>query len=961
MQWFPRRVNNGKQELRLRLGQQQALTHLGQLALTEVPAQELLDEACRLLAAELRADLTAVLELVPDRGSFVLRAAVGWPHEQIGVWRVPTGPRSHSGYTLMSSRPVIMYDAARETRFEISPQMASQGVSSGLSTSIGSNGGTFGILCAHTYARRRFSEHDVTFLAGVASVLASALRRRVAEAESEKTHRVLEAVIEGTTDDVFVKDLDGRMVALNASAALTLGLPREEVIGRTLHEVMPRAMADMMAETDRLILERDTVETFEERVPVGDETAVFLATKGPYRARDGTVLGTFGIAHDITLRTKQEQELARSEERFRLAQEGARMGTWDVDLVTGITTWSDGLRTLYGVDADYPAGFEHLLPLVHPEDRERVTAEVTEADAHGVDFEFEFRIVRPSGEPCWLLARTSSFRGDDGELVRVLGVAVDITALKQGEQELRAAKEYADRLIETSNALVLVLDRDANIVTFNAAAEEITGYSREEVLGRSWDLLLPRDLYPEAWAELARLSEGGLPERYESPILTKSGHERLIFWQNSELRDLSDAVVGTVSFGIDMTEAALAKEQSEQAAQSLQLLETRLRQAEKLEAIGQLAGGVAHDFNNLLVAVRGSGELALERLARGEEGVADDLEEVLRSTDRGAALTRQLLAFGRRQVLNPEVLDLNDVVLQTSGLLERIIGENVELRTVVTESPVVVKADRGQLEQVITNLAINARDSMPDGGRVTIRVNTSDLDTDAAQLQALLSVSDGGSGIDAATAAHIFEPFFTTKGEKGTGLGLATVHGIVAQSGGQVELDTELGRGSTFTVSLPLLIGGLPAVPAVPKAVSRNGGSETVLLVEDDPTVRSIVSRMLGVRGYDIVEAASGEDAIRFFESGEHSIDLILSDLMMSGIDGRKTLECIREIDPETKVLYMSGYSEDLTIHSNGLESAAGFIQKPFTGDELATRVRELLDEASGLSRDPVHVSLVQA
>jgi two-component system, cell cycle sensor histidine kinase and response regulator CckA len=244
---------------------------------------------------------------------------------------------------------------------------------------------------------------------------------------------------------------------------------------------------------------------------------------------------------------------------------------------------------------------------------------------------------------------------------------------------------------------------------------------------------------------------------------------------------------------------------------------------------------------------------------------------------------------------------------------------------------------------------------------VTIRVNTSDLDTDAAQLQALLSVSDGGSGIDAATAAHIFEPFFTTKGEKGTGLGLATVHGIVAQSGGQVELDTELGRGSTFTVSLPLLIGGLPAVPAVPKAVSRNGGSETVLLVEDDPTVRSIVSRMLGVRGYDIVEAASGEDAIRFFESGEHSIDLILSDLMMSGIDGRKTLECIREIDPETKVLYMSGYSEDLTIHSNGLESAAGFIQKPFTGDELATRVRELLDEASGLSRDPVHVSLVQA
>jgi PAS domain S-box-containing protein len=625
------------------------------------------------------------------------------------------------------------------------------------------------------------------------------------------------------------------------------------------------------------------------------------------------------------------------------------MGTWDVDRVTGITTWSDGLRTLYGVDADYPAGLEHLRPLVHPDDRERVTAEVTEAYAHGVDFEFEFRIVRPCGDPCWLLARTSSFRGDDGELVRVLGVAVDITALKQVEHELRAAKEYADRLIETSNAIVLVLDQDANIVTFNRAAEEITGYKREEVLGRNWDLLLSRDRYPGPWAEFARLEEGGLPERLENPILTKSGDERPIFWQNSELRDLSNAVVGTVSFGIDMTEAALAKEQSEQAAQSLQLLETRLRQAEKLEAIGQLAGGVAHDFNNLLVAVRGSGELALERLARGDEGVADDLEEILRSTDRGAALTRQLLAFGRRQVLTPEVLDLNDVVLQTSGLLERIIGENVELRIVVTESPVVVKADRGQLEQVITNLAINARDSMPGGGQVTISVQTSDLDTDAA----LLSVGDTGSGIDAATAAHIFEPFFTTKGERGTGLGLATVHGIVAQSGGQVTLDTAPGRGSTFTVSLPLLLGSLPVAPAVPKALSRTGGSETVLLVEDDPTVRSIVSRMLGVRGYDIVEAACGEEAVGFFASGEHSIDLILSDVMMSGIDGRETLERIRAIDPETKVLYMSGYSEDLTIHSQGLEPATGFIQKPFTGDDLETRVRALLDEAPALT--PAH------
>ncbi|MDX6487286.1 MAG: hypothetical protein QOF43_2439, partial [Gaiellaceae bacterium] len=812
---------DSRDELRLRLGQQQALAHLSQLALTDAPAQELLDEACRVAAAELCADLAAVLELLPGRGSFRLKAAVGWPQAERGVWEVPAGPHSHSGYTLLSSRPVIMHDAGREKRFAVSPQMASQGVTSGLSTSIGSNGGTYGVLSAHTYLRRRFSEHDVTFLEGVANILSSALRRRAAEAEAEKTHRVLEAVIEGTTDDIFVKDLEGRVIAMNASAARRLGFPPEELVGHTLHELVPGPTADLMAETDRLILERGTVETFEERVPFGEETNVFLTTKGPYRARDGTLLGTFGIAHDITARTRQQHDLARSEERFRLAQEGARMGIWDVDLVSGVTTWSDGLRTLYGVDRDYPAGFENFLPLVHPDDRAAATQEVMHAYTHGVEFEFECRIVRPSGELCWILARTSSFRGEDGGLVRVLGVALDITKLKQAEEQLRAAKEYADRLIETSNALVLVLDLDANIVTFNKAAEEITGYTREEVLGRNWDVLLPRDRYPEPWAELARLCEGGAPKRYENPILTKSGEERLIFWQNSELRDLGDAVVGTVSFGIDMTEAALAKEQSERA---LHELETRLRQAEKLEAIGQLAGGVAHDFNNLLVAIRGSGELALDRLERGgDHGIAGDLEDILVAADRGAGLTRQLLAFGRRQVLNPEVLDLNDVVRQTVRLLERVIGDNVQLETVLAKSPVVVQADRGQLEQVITNLAINGRDSMAEGGLLTIRVDRADPGGERRTPHGLLSVSDRGSGIDAATAGHIFEPFFTTKGEQGTGLGLATVHGIVAQSGGQVELDTEVGCGSTFTVYLPLCVETLPTISAVPRATRSAG------------------------------------------------------------------------------------------------------------------------------------------
>jgi two-component system cell cycle sensor histidine kinase/response regulator CckA len=800
-----------REELSLRLAQQQAIARLGQLALTEVSQQELLEEACLTVAAELHADLAAVLELLPDRHALLVRAAVGWPPERIGELRIPAGPRSHSGYTLASTRPVILHDAARETRFEVSPQMIEQGITSGLSAGIGANGGAYGVICAHTYDQRNFGDHDVTFLESVANVLATALRRSAAEGAVEQARDVLEAVIEGTTDDIFVKDLDGRFIALNSRAAQTVGRPKEQLIGRTMHEVMPHEMADTMAETDRITLARGSADTFEETVTIDGETCVFLTTKGPYRAGDGTLLGTFGVARDITAR-------------------------------------------------------------------------------------------------------------------------------KVHEQELRAARDYSDRLIETSNAIVVVLDAEANIVTFNRAAEEITGYTREEVRGHNWDLLVPRDRYPAPWAHHERLLLAHKEvERYQNPILTKAGEERIVLWQNSRLQGPDGEVVGTVSFGIDMTETVAAKGHSQQ-------LETRLQQAEKLEALGQLAGGVAHDFNNLLVAIRGYGELARTKVANREDGVEDDIEGVLAAADRAAGLTRQLLAFGRRQVMDPAVLDLRAVVRDTDAMLQRLIGEEVLLVTTLDDRPVVVKADRGQLEQVITNLVINARDAMPGGGVVTIVVSNVDPEAGGAKpLQALLSVTDEGSGIDPATASRMFEPFFTTKGEKGTGLGLATVHGIVAQSGGQIVLDTVEGRGTTFSVCLPRCDEALSQAPAsVPAA--PDDGTETILLVEDDPTVRSIVSMMLEARGYEIIDAAGGEEAIATFAARDRPIELIVSDLMMHGLDGRETIDRIRRLEPATKVLYMSGYSDDAIIRGGGLTRGTGFIQKPFSGDALAGHVRRILD-----------------
>ena len=921
-----RRSVQAQEELARRLGQQHAVARLGQLALTDVPEQELLDQAAELVAAELGADRATVVETNRERGTFVIRACVGPGDGEPGT-EIPGGPHSQAGYTASAGGPVIMNDAAGETRFSLSPQMRADGMTSGISTTIGSSGSAYGVLAAHTRRRRNFSDSDVTFLEAIANVLASAIRRRRAETNAEKTHRVLEAVIESTTDSIFVKDMEGRFVALNETAAATFGCPAADLIGRTLFDVLSPADAERLTRTDELIIATGAVETYEENIPGPDGTRVVEGTKGPYRARDGTLLGTFGIARNITQRKAQEQELARSEETFRLAQQGARMGTWDVDLASGKTTWSTGLRALYGVGSDYPTSLEDLGPLVHPDDRARVLATAGDAYNRGEGFEFEFRLIRPDGTPRSVLSRASVYHGPDGSLARILGVAVDITERKLAQDELERSEQML-QLAQTSAGLgAWDWNLETDELTWTPAMYTILGLdpaSSEPSYEGFSSRVHPEDLAVFEAAVQRCLTSGDTNYESVCRVVRPSGEVRWTINRGTIIRDDDEKPTRVIGITLDETDR--------------RQVEARLRQAEKLEAIGQLAGGVAHDFNNLLVAINGYTELALRQLDRGDSDVTGHLGAVLAAADRAAGLTRQLLAFGRRQVLTPEIIDLGGVVRDTVGLLERVLGDNVELVTKLAGEPVVVEADRGQLEQVIMNLAVNARDAMPDGGRLTITVEpVLEPGGDVAQL----SVSDEGSGIDAEIAAHIFEPFFTTKGNAGTGLGLSTVHGIVTQSGGHLFLDTKLGRGSTFKIRLPLSHSQpLPAATGHGEAI--HGGTETILVVEDDASVRSIVTVMLEELGYVIVGAASGEEAVELFETPELDISLVLSDVMLRGIDGRTTIERIRAIEPATKALYMSGYTDDVAIETN--KPGTAFIQKPFSGDELCSRVRELLD-----------------
>ena len=383
-------------------------------------------------------------------------------------------------------------------------------------------------------------------------------------------------------------------------------------------------------------------------------------------------------------------------------------------------------------------------------------------------------------------------------------------------------------------------------------------------------------------------------------------------------------------------------------------LEQQLRQAQKMEAVGRLAGGIAHDFNNLLTVISGYSEFLLERIG-ADPALRGPAQEIANAAERATALTRQLLAFSRKQMLAPKVLDLNGVVAENLKMLTRLIGEDIDLVMVPGPDIGAVKADPGQIEQVIMNLAVNARDAMPHGGKLTIETANVTLDDNYARFHApvkpgdyvMLAISDTGMGMDAETQAHIFEPFFTTKGLKGTGLGLSTVYGIVKQSGGYIWVYSEAGKGTSFKIYLPRVSAtgeALAAQPALAASEQPSPGHETILLVEDEENLRRLARQSLENQGYNVIDAADGAAAIQISQAHQGPIHLLLTDVIMPGMNGRELANQVSPTRPEMRVLYMSGYTENHIGHNGTLDEGITLLQKPFTLPALKAKVREVLD-----------------
>jgi PAS domain S-box-containing protein len=631
--------------------------------------------------------------------------------------------------------------------------------------------------------------------------------------ELQRNLALLRGITEGTTDSIFVKDLQGRYLMINSAGARLLGRTVKEVIGRDDTNLFSAETAREIMAGDRKVVEAGKTQTYEEIGAAAGVSRTYLSTKGPYRDVHGETVGLLGICRDITDRKRAEEESRQSQQKLRIH-------------------------------------FEHT-PLA-----------------------------------------------------------------------------------------VIEWDTQLRITEWSPSAERVFGYTRAEAIGCDGSFLVPssmREHVAKMGQEILK-QKGGT--RSANDNVTKDGRTISCEWYNTPLVDESGNLLGVASLVQDVTERVA--------------LEEKLRQSQRMEAIGRVAGGVAHDFNNLLTVIMGYSQILTDGLPP-ENSLADATVQIRSAANRAAGITRQLLAFSRKQVLSPRVIDLNNVMLNLDTMLRRLIGEDIEVLTVPGRDLGTVKADPGQVEQIIMNLALNARDAMPNGGKLTLETENTELDNIYARNHepvqpgryVMLALSDTGIGMSPDIQSQMFEPFFTTKEVgKGTGLGLSTVYGIVKQSGGYIWVYSELGHGTTFKIYLPRVDQPAEELPAEKRTANVQRGTETILLVEDDAQLRQLASGILGHCGYRVLAAASSDEGLALCRENQRDIHLLITDVVMPGLNGRELAERVSEICPNAKVLYISGYTSNAIVHYGVLDAGLWFLPKPFSLSSLIAKVREVLDSS---------------
>lgn len=909
------------------------LAALRQTALLDTPPEEGFDRLTRMAARLLGAPIS-LISLVTDERQF-FKSTTGLPEP----WATRrTAPLSFSFCSTVAGtgEPLVVEDARRHPLLRHSQALRELGwIAYAGVPLIAREGHVLGSFCVVDRTPRLWSERDIALLQDLAASVITEieLRREIAQRlQAEVGHRNSEEELYSTFEHAGIGmaliSLDGRWVRVNRALADLLGSSADDLVGFPQEA---RTHPDDVAadqEAVRLLLAGESrTYSMEKRYlrSSGDEVWT-LVTVSLVTGLGEQPSHFIAAVQDISDRKQAEAELRSRGEDYGLVLRGSGAAVRSWILASDRLTWDQGVAPPLDYEwDDVEATPDWWYTRIHAQDRERVVQSLDAAISGGASTWAEvYRFRRADGAYTTVVDRASIVRDAAGRPERVVAVVAD------------ASLGQSQRLSEALDVLpygIWLLDLEGRIVSANATSKIIWGPIPE-----TFDQLSDREMVepgrpgqPLALS-IGRTLQGGGPSEQEAVITTEGG-AKTIRVTVLPLTAPEGGITGAVVLTEDVTEQkardAARQQRNEQAEQT-----------QRLEAVGRLAGGIAHDFNNLLTGILSYSDLILQEL-RPNDPVRSDVEQIRDAGQRAAGLTRQLLAFSRRQLLRPQVVSLNLSITELEPMLQRLLGAEVSLETALDPDLGNILIDPSQVEQALVNLVLNARDAMPTGGQ--LRLSTLNVELDGSP-HIRLRVTDTGIGMDPATQARIFEPFFTTKhGGGGRGLGLSTVYGIVEQSGGRIAVESSPGEGTTFTLDFPQYQGPEAAIGTAPQRVS-GVGTETLLLVEDESAVRASVRRLLEWHGYTVLEARNGAEALRIYETREGEIDLVLTDILMPEMGGQELVEQLRERRPGLRVVFMSGYAERALTTNGSIPQGTGYLEKPFTVETLMRRVREVLD-----------------
>lgn len=927
----------------IQLRESLAIYELSMTAAFSLEQSAILDKVADATIKGLNADELSIMLASKDGKELSVAVVRGESRKQILGHRMPID-KGIAGWVATQREPVTLRGAISDQRF--TPVFPRTDINSSICVPMLIGGRVIGVLNVNATRRHIFTPGEAKALNILVNIAGTALDNAELHQNVKQAEEKYRSIFENAVEGIFQTTPDGRFLSANPAMARMLGYDSPDDLITNITDISKQIYVEPDKRDEYLsrLKNKGSVADYQFQAYRKDGSLIWIREKANVvKSKDGKVLWLEGICEDITEKREAENALKESEEKYRLHFESVFDVICTIDKDFRIMDVSPSVERILGYKPEELVGnFIQDLDILTPLSLMQAFSNkngILKGEEISVTL-YEFiakdgtrKFGEVSGKP---LVKNN-------EIIGVISVARDVTEKKKAEKELYETKQMLENIAQGISDGVLLLAKDLTVLWANEGSVKIAGKKIDDILHRKcfeaiFDL---DDTFPNSKnpCPIDEILQTGQPARTTATLKTDKNENRFLEVSVYPVRDKAGQIMQFVHLCKDVTE--------------FKKLELQYHQAQKMESIGRLAGGVAHDFNNLLTAILGYSSISLSGMEE-DHPLKGNIEEIKKAAEQATLLTRQLLAFSRKETIRPMILDLNDSVRDMDKMVNRIIGEDIDLISIFDPDLCKVKMDPGQIEQVIMNLVVNAKDAMPSGGKLTIETGNVYLDEEygrghGVEIEkgnyAMVSLSDTGGGIDKELQANIFEPFFTTKEKgKGTGLGLATVYGIVKQNNGYVWVYSEKGEGTTFKIFLPQISEEQETIEKHRFSTKQLEGTETILLVEDDEDVLKVAKDSLDRYGYNVLEATGVHEALRISKEYDDTIQLMLTDVVMPVMSGRDLADKMASLRPEMKIIYMSGYTDNAIVHHGILDNGATLIQKPFSPQSLALRVRQILD-----------------